>query len=76
MENTLNSKINTESVYISVNYNTNFKKFLILSICTIWDRLSLKTISHYCPFKLGRGVNATLFYAWRTICSRCWRHSS
>ncbi len=76
IENMLNGEINTESVYISVNYNTNFKKILILSICTIWDILSLKTISRYCPFKLGRGVNATLFYAWRTICSRCWRHSS
>jgi hypothetical protein len=28
----------------------------ILSIYTIWDRLSLKTISRYCPFKdSGRG---------------------
>jgi hypothetical protein len=29
----------------------NFKKIEILSIYAIWDRLSLKTISHYCPFK-------------------------
>jgi hypothetical protein len=29
----------------------NFKFFLILSIYTIWDGLSLKTISRYCPFK-------------------------
>ncbi len=50
-ENTLNGEINTESVYISVNNNTNFKKIYILSIYTIWDRLSLKTISRYCPFK-------------------------
>jgi hypothetical protein len=28
----------------------NFKFFLILSIYTIWDGLSLKTISRYCPF--------------------------
>jgi hypothetical protein len=26
---------------------------LILSIYTIWDGLSLKTISRYCPFKGG-----------------------
>ncbi len=26
-ENTLNGEISTESVYISVNNNTNFKKF-------------------------------------------------
>ncbi len=38
-------------MYISVKNNTNFKKFLFLSIYTIWDRLSLKTISRYCPFK-------------------------
>ncbi len=44
-------EISTESVYISVNNNTNFKKILFLSIYTIWDRLSLKTISRYCPFK-------------------------
>jgi hypothetical protein len=29
----------------------NFKIFWILSIYTIWDGLSLKTISRYCPFK-------------------------
>jgi hypothetical protein len=29
----------------------NFKFFWILSIYTIWDGLSLKTISRYCPFK-------------------------
>ena len=29
----------------------NFKSFWILSIYTIWDGLSLKTISRYCPFK-------------------------
>jgi hypothetical protein len=48
-ENTLNGEISSESVYISVNNNTNLKKNLILSIYTIWDRLSLKTISRYCP---------------------------
>ncbi len=43
-ENTLNGKINTKSVYISVNNNNNMnlKKNLILSIYTIWDRVSLK----------------------------------
>jgi hypothetical protein len=29
----------------------NFNFFWILSIYTIWDGLSLKTISRYCPFK-------------------------
>jgi hypothetical protein len=29
----------------------NFKSFWILSIYTIWDGLSLKTTSRYCPFK-------------------------
>ncbi len=51
METTLNGEISTESVYNSVNNNTNLKKILILSIYTIWNRLSLKTISRYCPFK-------------------------
>jgi hypothetical protein len=40
-----------KSVNISVNNNTNSKKIYILSIYTIWDRLSQKTISRYCPFK-------------------------
>ncbi len=35
----------------------NFNFFLILSIYTIWDGLSLKTISRYCPFnKLFKGA--------------------
>ncbi len=38
---------------ISVNNNTNFKIFWILSIYTIWDGLSLKTISRYCPFNVN-----------------------
>ncbi len=50
-ETTQNGEKSTESVYNSVNNNTNFKKFQILSIYTIWNRLSLKTISRYCPFK-------------------------
>jgi hypothetical protein len=29
----------------------NFKIFWIPSVHTIWDGLSLKTISRYCPFK-------------------------
>jgi hypothetical protein len=32
----------------------NFKVFQISSVYTIWDGLSLKTISRYCPFKLLR----------------------
>jgi hypothetical protein len=40
-----------KSAYISVNNNTNLKKIYILSIYTIWERLSQKTISRYCPFK-------------------------
>jgi len=31
----------------------NFKIFQIPSVYTIWDGLSLKTISRYCPFKHG-----------------------
>jgi hypothetical protein len=42
----------------------NFKIFWILSIYTIWDGLSLKTISRYCPFKKdlldGKGKNLCL----------------
>jgi hypothetical protein len=55
MEDTLNGDISTESEYISVNNNMNFKIFLILSFYNIWDRLSLKTISHFCPFKSMNG---------------------
>jgi hypothetical protein len=40
-----------KSVYISVNNNTNLNLFKILSNYIIWDRLSQKTISRYCPFK-------------------------
>ncbi len=36
--------------------NTNFKKIYILSIYTIWNRFSRKTISRYCPFKVTRGL--------------------
>jgi hypothetical protein len=39
-----------KSVYISVNNNTNLNLFKILSNYIIWDRLSQKTISRYCPF--------------------------
>ncbi len=38
-------------MYISVNNNTNINLFKILSNYIIWDRLSQKTISRYCPFK-------------------------
>ena len=40
-----------KSVYIFVNNNTNLNLFKILSNYIIWDRLSQKTISRYCPFK-------------------------
>ncbi len=45
-------------VYISVNNNTNLNLFKILSNYIIWDRLSQKTISRYCPFD-------TDFWLWR-----------
>ncbi len=35
-ENTLHGELSTESVYISVNNNTNLKKLSILPIYTIW----------------------------------------
>ncbi len=38
-----------KSVYISVINNTNLNLFQILSKYIIWDRLSQKTISRYCP---------------------------
>ncbi len=37
METALRAVLNTVSVYISVNNNTNLKKIYILSIYTIWD---------------------------------------
>ncbi len=40
-----------KSMYISVNNNTNLNLFKILSNYIMWDRLSQKTISRYCPFK-------------------------
>jgi hypothetical protein len=40
-----------KSVYISVNNNTNLNLIKILSNYIIWNRLSQKTISRYCPFK-------------------------
>jgi hypothetical protein len=42
-----------KSVYIFVNNNTNVKIFWILSIYTIWDGLSQKTISRYYTLLLG-----------------------
>ena len=51
METTLNGEISAESVYNSVNNNTNFKKIQILSIQTRQDGLRQKTNSRYCPFK-------------------------
>ncbi len=41
--------------------NTNLKFFWILSIYTVWDGLSQKTISRYCPFK-DESVSCTNFY--------------
>ncbi len=41
-----------KSVYIFVNNNTNVNFLKILSNYTIWDRLSQKSISRYCPFKI------------------------
>jgi hypothetical protein len=41
-----------KSANISVNNNTNLKIFLIHTNYTIWDGLSQKTISRYCPFQL------------------------
>ena len=40
-----------KSVNISENNNTNKIFFSILTNYTIWDGLSQKTISRYCPFK-------------------------
>jgi hypothetical protein len=48
-----------KSFYISVNNNTNLNLFKILSNYIIWNRLSQKTISRYCPFKLPTGVQNT-----------------
>ncbi len=39
-----------KTVYISVNNNNTNLIFFILSIYTIWNELSLKNISHHCPF--------------------------
>ncbi len=41
---------------ISENNNTNKIFFLILANYTIWDGLSQKTISRYCPFKIMQSV--------------------
>jgi hypothetical protein len=41
-----------KSVNISENNNTNKNFFSILANYTIWDALSQKTISRYCPFKV------------------------
>ncbi len=40
-----------KTVNISFNNNTNLIFLKILSIYTVWDGLSPKTISRYCPFK-------------------------
>ncbi len=45
-----------KSVYTFVNKNTNLNCLKILSNYTIWDRLSQKTISRYCPFKAANPI--------------------
>jgi hypothetical protein len=40
-----------KSVYISVSNNTNFNFEKIFFIYIIWNGISQKTISRYCPFK-------------------------
>jgi hypothetical protein len=40
-----------KSVNISEDNNMNYNFFYILTNYTIWDGLSQKTISRYCPFK-------------------------
>ncbi len=45
---------------ISFNNNTNVKIFQILSIHTIQNGLSQKTISRYCPFKLFLTISQIL----------------
>ncbi len=37
----------------SINNNTNLNLFKILFNYIIWNRLSQKTISRYCPFKIA-----------------------
>ncbi len=62
MENTLNGKISTESMFISVNNIViRILKNSILCIYTIWDRLSLKTISRYCLLKDPQFLNRQMF---------------
>ncbi len=56
-----------KSVHIFVNNNTNFNFFKILSNYTIWDRLSQKTISRYCPFKTFIRIKNCLYSLY--ICS-------
>jgi hypothetical protein len=51
-----------KSVYISGNNNTNLNLFKILSNYIIWNRLSQKTISRYCPFKYGPEGTLTVLY--------------
>jgi hypothetical protein len=40
----------------------NFNIFQIPSVYTIWDGLSLKTISRYCPFNIGQLEFSALKY--------------
>jgi hypothetical protein len=47
----IRQEIYCKSVYISVNNSTNLNLVKILSNYIIWDRLSQKTISSYCPLK-------------------------
>jgi hypothetical protein len=43
----------------------NFKIFQIPFVYTIWDGLSIKTISRYCPFNLLLGVSEVRIYSGR-----------
>ncbi len=48
-----------KSVYISVNNNTNLNFLKILSNYIIWDRVSQKIISRYCPFNIQYTITPT-----------------
>jgi hypothetical protein len=63
-----------KSVYISVINNTNVNLFKILSNYIIWDRLSQKTISRYCPFKQNAqgGPQGGGELGSAVFCDDCW----
>ncbi len=52
----------------------NFKIFLIPSVYTIWDGLSLKTISRYCPWKkMNSSLIGAVCWRWNTRCRKNWK---